>query len=99
MPHRGRAFALILCLFMALVLVVSSVFIIYEADHVCTAEDCEICARITAAAFMLRGFSLAGIIVPALLAALIAARKCRAPSKCLVRPAPSPVAWKIRLNN
>lgn len=99
MPHRGRAFALMMCLFIALFLVVSSVFIIYEADHTCTAEDCEICARITAAAFILRGFSLAGIILPALLAALTAARKCHAPSQSLARPAPSPVAWKIRLNN
>ena len=99
MARRGRKMALALCLGMALVLFLSSVFIIYEADHICTAENCEICARITAVAFLLRGLALAGIILPSLLAALLAARKCRPVSRCFARPAPSLVVWKIRLND
>lgn len=99
MLRSRRTMALIMCLGMALVLVFSSVFIIFEADHVCAAEDCEICAQVTAAAVLLRGFVLAGIILTAFWAALSAARKCRAAAHPFIFASPSLIALKIRLNN
>ena len=94
-----RKAALVLCLGIALLLVFSSVFIIYEADHVCAAENCEICAQVSAAVLLLRAFALACMILTALFAALFAARKCRAALQRVVLTALTPVMWKIRLNN
>ena len=99
MTRTRRTTALALCLGIVLVLVFSSVIIIHEADHVCVSEDCEICAQVTAAVLLQRGFALAGMILPALLAGLFAARKYRSASHRFYCASPSLIAWKIRLND
>ncbi len=96
---RERIIALTLCLGLVLVLTVSSVFMIHEADHDCIGEGCEICVRIAAAAHLLRSLSLLGVMLSALFAALSAARKYCRLFHCAVRPMPTLVGWKVRLNN
>ena len=46
MPGSWCTAALALCPGIVIVLVLSSVFIFFEADRVCPAEDCEIYARV-----------------------------------------------------
>ncbi len=96
---RRRVMALTLCLILALVLTFSSAFAIHEADHDCRGEGCEICAQIAAAFDLVRSLALLGAVLYAFFAALHAARKRRGDSRLAARPGPTPVGWKVRLNN
>ena len=61
MTSQKRIGALILCIGMALVLAVSAAFIIHEADHDCSGEDCPVCRMIAANINLLRTLGLAVI--------------------------------------
>ncbi|MBR3333425.1 MAG: hypothetical protein IKG23_03975 [Clostridia bacterium] len=54
MTNAKRAGAMILCIGLVLVLAVSVVFIVHEADHDCSGEDCPICQAIAVNIRLLR---------------------------------------------
>ncbi len=99
MTGRKRAGALLLCIGLVLVLSVSMAFIMHEAGHDCTGEDCPICRNI---AINIRLLCTAGLAALALSAFCILpaahtayGRRDRHAYFCpetLVR-------WKIRLND
>jgi hypothetical protein len=99
MTGRKRIGALLLCIGLVLVLSVSAAFIIHEADHDCTGEDCPVCRNIAVNIRLLRTIGLAALILPLLflLPAAHAAyrRQDRDASFC---PG-TLVSWKIRLND
>ncbi len=94
-----RITALILCVCLALSLSASSAFIVREKNHCCSGEDCAVCAHIAALVYLLRSFSLFGIILSAIPALLIACDKCHSAFRHAAGPTLTLVAWKIRLNN
>ena len=99
MPRRKRMTALLLCAGMVLVLLLSSAFIACEADHDCSGEACAICKWIAQTEALLQSFALLGVI---LLAALILPAVFRAPhvrEEARGFAVPTPVGWKVRLND
>ena len=54
MPDRRRSIAGLLCVILATALLVSSAFMILEADHDCAGEECAICRMIAMNAEVLR---------------------------------------------
>lgn len=97
--NSRRRFALIMCLGMALVLIVSSAFLIHEADHECIGEGCEVCAHIAAAAGLLRSFVLLGAALLVLFSAWLAMHRYAAYFRNGVYRTPTLIGWKVRLNN
>ncbi len=99
MTERKRAGALLLCIGLVLILSVSTAFIIHEAGHDCSGEDCPICRNI---AVNIRLLCAAGLAVPVLQAFRLLpvmhtafgrqGRRAYLGPETLVR-------WKIRLNN
>lgn len=97
--NSRRRFALIMCLGMALVLIVSSAFLIHEADHECIGEGCEVCAHIAAAASLLRSLALLGAVLLVFFSALLAIRRYAAHLGYCAYRTPTLVGWKVRLND
>ena len=63
MTGRKRIGALLLCIGLVLILSVSTAFIIHEADHDCTGEDCPICRNIAINIRLLCTAGLAALIL------------------------------------
>ena len=61
MMNAKRTGALMLCIALALVLAVSTVYIVHEADHDCSGEDCPICRMIAVNIKLLSSLGLAVI--------------------------------------
>ena len=59
MNARKRGYALLLCVGLILALFVSSAFLIHEADHDCSGEDCPICRTIALTTALMRTICLA----------------------------------------
>ena len=68
MTDQKRIGALLLCVGMALVLFVSSAYIVHEAGHVCSGEDCNICRMIAVCADLFSRLGLAVLVLLALFA-------------------------------
>ena len=99
MLHRKRLTALLLCAGMLLALLLSSAYIALEADHSCAGEACEICERIAQTEALLQGLALLGAILPAWfgLPAVFCASRAKEARQSLATP--TPVRWKVRLND
>ncbi len=99
MTERKRIGAFLLCVGFVLILSVSTAFIIHEAGHDCTGEDCPICRNIAINIRLLRTAGLAVLVLPVFrfLPAVYAAYSQRNlhASFCPV----TLVRWKIRLND
>jgi hypothetical protein len=99
MAERKRIGALALCIGLALVLLVSTAFIIHEADHDCDGEDCPICRMIAVNLRLLRTAGLAALLLTAFFSLLsvcvVSCRQDRHARLC----AGTLVSWKIRLND
>ncbi len=54
-----KLFAVILIAVLSLSVIISSAYVISEADHNCSGADCEICLTVSLCRNILRGFSLA----------------------------------------
>ncbi len=99
MTNQKRIGALILCVGLALVLAVSTAFIVHEADHDCSGEDCPVCRMIVVNIHLL--YTL-GLAVTAFLPLLILPP---GRSSCCRRDryncffSGTPVSWKVRLND
>ncbi len=99
MTGRKRIYALLLCAGLVLVLSVSAAFIIQEADHDCTGEDCPICRNIAINIRLLRTIGLAALLLPALfLQPAVHAEHDRQDHHHAFLPR-TLVSWKIRLND
>jgi len=61
MTNAKRVGALMLCIALALVLAVSTAFIVHEADHDCSGEDCPVCRTIAVNIRLLSSLGLAVI--------------------------------------
>ena len=99
MAGRKRLGALLLCIGLILVLSVSTAFMIHEADHDCTGEDCPVCRNIAIHIRLLRTIGLAALILPAFfsLPAVYTAFGRRDRYACFGPE--TLVSWKIRLND
>ena len=99
MRDLKRTGAAVLCAVLVLTMVFSSAFIIHEAGHDCTGEDCPICHVIAASSQLLRLIGAAFCLLAWLLGVLCtgnawAVLHTQAPSASRTL-----VSWKIRLNN
>ncbi len=94
-----RIAAVLLAVVFALVMLVSSAFIIHEAGHDCTGEDCPICQMIAANSQLLR---LVGAVVLVLvyLLGIPGTKHIWHDARGFSVPVSGTlVSWKIRLNN
>ncbi len=99
MSHQKRIGAGLLCVIFVLAMLVSSAFIIHEAGHDCTGEDCPICQAIAMNGQLLRLMG-AVILVLAFLPGILYTRHAWADTPRFSLPASGTlVSWKIRLNN
>ena len=66
MTNAKRIGALALCIGLALVLAVSTAFVVHEADHVCSGDDCPVCQTIAANIRLLCSLGLALLVLMSL---------------------------------
>ena len=99
MNTQKRLLALLLCVGMLFVLFASSAYIAQEADHHCAGEHCEICENIARMEALLQSFALLGVVLLFLFALPAFLRVFRAEEGLRASHAPTPVSWKVRLNN
>ena len=99
MAMRKRFRALLLCIGFVLMLLVSSAFLIQEADHDCCGEHCPVCAMIAMTSALMRSFCLIAATM-LLRSALTAARSAfHTPETGYGHSAGTPVSRKIRMND
>ena len=84
---------------MLLVLFASSAYIAREADHDCAGDGCEICESVAWMEALLQSFALLGVVLIFLFALPAFLRVFRAENGFCVCLSPTPVSWKVRLNN
>ena len=100
MSNRKRVLALILCVGTVFILFASSAYIAHEAEHDCsTGEDCEICETIAWMGSLLQRLALLGAALLLLFTLRSLQRVFRASAVLRAYSAPTPVGWKVRLNN
>ncbi len=99
MTSQKRIGALILCIGMALVLAVSAAFIIHEADHDCSGEDCPVCRMIAVNINLLRTLGLAVIAFLSLFFLISGRSVYNRRSRYACFFSGTPVSWKVRLND
>ena len=99
MSKAKRFGALLLCIGMALVLLVSSAYIVHEADHDCIGEGCHTCETIERLTGFIRSFGMALLVLPAAVFLLALCPVCRFPERENLPANGTLVSWKIRLNN
>ncbi len=99
MRKAKRFGAWLLCVSMALMLLISSAYIVHEADHDCVGEGCHICETIQHLTAMIRSFGMALLVL--LVAILLLALRpiCRFPERESLPAGSTLISWKIRLNN
>ena len=99
MTSQKRIGALSLCVGMALVLAVSAAFIIHEADHDCTGENCPVCRMIAVNINLLRtlGLSVIAFLSLFFLMSRPSVHGWRDRYTCFFSG--TPVSWKVRLND
>ena len=99
MQKSRRALAWVFCCAFVLTLFTSSVFILHEAHHDCTGEDCPVCRQVALAASVLRCLGLAllwalAFLLPhRVLCVFGGGRRIRCASPITL------VTCKVRLNN
>jgi len=99
MKQITRKRALALCICILFILFASSLSVIHDSDHHCAGEDCPVCAHIQMVLHLVRGLSLIGLFLAALI--LFTQRLHRFFASALIPAAfPStPVNLKVRLND
>lgn len=99
MTNAKRTGALMLCIALAFVLAVSTAYIVHEADHDCSGEDCPICRMIAVNIKLLRSLVLA-VIALTVLFSLLSGQTVRSRRDQNTRFfSGTLVSWKIRLDN
>lgn len=99
MTQRRRKYAALLCLLTVLLMVVSSAYLIHEADHDCAGEECAVCEQIFQTKALLRGFALLWVfgLVLAVAQALRQTRLLQARAWLPARH--TLVSWKVRMDD
>lgn len=99
MTNAKRAGAMILCIGLVLVLAVSVVFIVHEADHDCSGEDCPICQAIAVNIRLLRLAGTAAFFLAAFFFLLSGPSATNRQDRYHCFCSGTPVSWKVRLND
>ncbi len=99
MRDRKRRIALFLCLGLVFVLFASSAYIIHEANHDCTGEDCPVCQMIAVNLSVLRLSVIAGLASTAIRALLNLFRSHQRAERSDFPFFGTLVSLKIRLND
>ena len=99
MADRKRLGAWLLCAGFILVLLVSSAFLIHEADHDCCGEDCPVCRTMAVISSLVRVFCViaAAWLLSALSGACASVRNTSDSADRAVSA--TPVRLKIRMND
>ena len=99
MKKQKRIHALLLCAVFILMLFVSASYLVHEAEHDCSDDDCPICRTIAMTAELLRAFGLlvTALAVSASAAVCLYGWRQRAGTDVLT--CSTLVSWKIRLND
>ena len=99
MNARKRGNALLLCIGLVLVLLVSSAFLIQEADHDCCGEDCPICRTIAMTTALMRALCLIAA-AQLIWSVLIVSRSAfHLPESACLHADGTPVSRKTRIND
>lgn len=98
MKKYARAAAIILAVLFVVFMAISLTFIIVEAGHDCTGEDCPVCAQLAAIGTVIRSIAALIFAVLAVMLASAAAGRFSAALKTQYTTA-SPVELKVRLLN
>ncbi|MBR4393467.1 MAG: hypothetical protein IKT07_05515 [Oscillospiraceae bacterium] len=93
-----RIAAGVMGLTLLLVIALSALFLVAEADHDCAGEDCPICACLQACVHVLRRFGASAIILVTAVASVILFLST-AVASAAVFTQETPVSRGIRLNN
>ena len=99
MQDRKRRIALFLCLGLILALLASSAYIIHEANHDCTGEDCPVCQMIAVNLSVLRLSFIAVLALTAIRALPDLFRSLRKAERSAFPFFGTLVSLKIRLND
>lgn len=99
MQDRKKRIALFLCLGLILVLLASSAYIIHEANHDCTGEDCPVCQMIAVNLSVLRLSVIAVLALTAIRALLNLVRSHHKTEQSAFPFFGTLVSLKIRLND
>ena len=99
MKNRKRLAALILCAAYILVLFVSASYLVHEAGHHCTDDDCTVCRTIAMATELLRAFGVLVLVFAAASAAAVCRYIRRHRNGAALPVCGTLVSWKIRLND
>jgi len=99
MSKAKRLGTLLLCIGMVLVLLVSSAYIVREADHDCIGEGCHTCETIERLAGFIRGIGMALLVLLVTILLLALRPICRFPERESLPTGSTLISWKIRLNN
>ena len=57
--NHKKAFAILACVLLCVIIVISFVFIVYEADHDCAGNECHVCDAIAASSELFRTITVA----------------------------------------
>lgn len=99
MNARKRTHALLLCIGLVLVLLVSSAFLIREADHDCCGEDCPICRTIAMTTALMRALFLIAAAQLMWSALAVSRSAFRFPGSVRLLAEGTPVSRKTRIND
>lgn len=97
MKKRFGAWAI--CIGMILALLTASLYLIVEAHHDCTGEDCDICGHMAESEALLKSLAQPGVAFPALLAVLVCLRVLHYAHVAVNCRAKTLVSLKVRLND
>ena len=99
MSKAMRLGTLLLCIGMVLVLLISSAYIVHEADHDCIGEGCHTCETIERLAVFVRSFGMALLVLLVTILLLALRPICHFPARESLPVGSTLISWKIRLNN
>ena len=99
MTQIRRRRAWLLCLMMVLVLVVSSAYLIHEADHDCEGEACPVCEQIFQTRALLRSFALLWVFWLAFVVTRSTESERVDQSRLLLTVPGTLVSWKVRMDD
>ena len=98
MSGRKRMFALLLCVGMALMLLVSSAYLVSVAGHCCGAHGCKICEAMNRTEKLLSAFTFCAVLTALFLRVNARAEETGEKNAPFARRL-TLVGWKVQLNN
>ena len=99
MKNQKRIRALLLCAAFVLMLFVSASYLVHEAGHHCSDDDCPICRTIAITAETLRAFGLLLLAFAAISTAAVCMHIWQQRNGTVIPVCSTLVSWKIRLND